>query len=83
VLRWRQFRRQDDDRRIAQKAGWIRPKANVVVYHEIEGDLKLFEITDVSLSKGNPQRDEHTRKAGFSFDKDGLAEWLFISVDEA
>ena len=54
------------------------PKTHIVVYRENESGMDFFEISDLSLSTGDALRDEYTRKAGFKFDKDGPATWLFI-----
>jgi hypothetical protein len=60
----------------------IDPGTQVVVYREDrEADrIELFEVTDASLSTGDPIRIEQSGKASFTFDKDGSATWLFISI---
>lgn len=53
----------------------------VVVYWEDENSKQhLFEIDDISMAQGNGDRGPDG-KARFAFDKDGLAKWLFITVD--
>jgi len=42
-----------------------------------------MDITDVELAAGEPRRGASTREAGFRFDKDGAATWLFIEVENA
>lgn len=68
---------------LRKKLETLDPKTHIVAYRETETDTEFFEIDHVSLSKGEPRRDEHTRKAGFTFAQDGSAEWLFITIEEA
>jgi len=59
-------------------------KMLVVVNHETDGEMNLFELVDASPAKGEPRRDERSHKAGFKFDRmNGGQTWLFISVEEA
>lgn len=37
------------------------PKTHVAVYRENESGADFFEISDVSLSNGDPLRDEHAK----------------------
>jgi hypothetical protein len=55
----------------------------IVVSHESDKGTALFEVMDVAPAKGKPVRNEFTRKAGFAFDQNGPAYWLFISTEEA
>jgi hypothetical protein len=55
----------------------------VVVSHEADHGMTLFEVIGVAPAKGNPVRNEHSRKAGFAIDQNGPAYWLFISTEEA
>lgn len=66
---------------LGEKIKGLDPKTTVVAYVDRDGEIEFFEIADVNLSKGTPQRNEHTRKAGFRFHPDGPAEWLFIQVE--
>ena len=59
------------------------PQTKVIVCFEMEGETCLYEITDVSVGKGNPRRDEETHKATFGFDRGGLATWVFITLKSA
>jgi hypothetical protein len=68
---------------LRKKLEGIDPKTHVVVYRETDNATDFFEIDHISLSKGKPYRDKVTRKAGFTFDQDGLVEWLFITVEDA
>jgi len=68
---------------LLQKLDGVDRNDRVVVYFETGHPIKLYDVTDASLSTGDPHTDEHTGKAGFIFDKTGPATWLFISVEEA
>jgi hypothetical protein len=68
---------------LQKKLDGLDPKTSIVVNHEVDTEMNLLEITDVALATGHPRRHENTRKAGFTFDKDGPATWLFINVDHA
>jgi hypothetical protein len=59
----------------------VDPKAQVVVTRETE-TLEFFEVTDASLRTGTPMRTMAGR-AGFRFENEGHAAWLFISIEEA
>jgi hypothetical protein len=54
----------------------------IVVYCEAGRPIKLYEVTDASLSTGRFHRDADSGKAGFIFDKEGPSTRLFISVEE-
>jgi hypothetical protein len=49
---------------------------------EIGLEPRVFEIKNVSMSRGTPTTDEEGR-GGFSFGNTGPANWLFISVAPA
>jgi hypothetical protein len=68
---------------LQEKLVGLDPKTHIVVNHETDGEMELYVIGDVSLSKGHPRRDDGTGKTGFKFDKNGPATWLFISIEEA
>jgi hypothetical protein len=68
---------------LQKKLDGLDPKTYVVVNHEIDCEMNLLEITDVALVTGYPRRHEDTRKAGFKFDDEGPATWLFLGVDHA
>jgi hypothetical protein len=67
---------------LRKKLEGLDPKAHVVVYTEAEAGKHMYEVSDVSMSKGTPRRHENG-KAGFSFDQASAIEWLFISIEEA
>lgn len=67
---------------LRKKLESLDPKAHVVVYAETETGMDMYEVSDVSMGKGTPRRHENG-KAGFSFDRTGPIEWLFISIEEA
>lgn len=68
---------------LQKKLDGIDPKTHIVVSHETDDSMTFFEVTEASLSKGNPRRHEDTNRAGFTFDKNGSANWLFIQIEEA
>ena len=61
------------------------PKMTIAAYFESDGerDSEFFDIADVSVGTGTPKRDEKTHRAGFQFQNDGPAKWLFIRVETA
>ena len=61
----------------------VDPKINVVLYREYGVGTEFYEITDVSLIKGTPLRNEHTHKAAYRFEDTGPATWSLISFEEA
>jgi hypothetical protein len=63
---------------LRDKLSGIPDQTNVVAYREAGTEQQFFEIDDVSLTKGTPQRVDG--KPGFTFDSKGLVEWLFINV---
>lgn len=67
---------------LRKKLERLEPKTEVVVYRETDDGTEFFGISDVSLHRGTPRRDEQTHKAGFTFANDGPSVWLFISIDE-
>ena len=60
----------------------IDPQTHVIVNHGKDEGMTLFEIHHVELVIGNSSRDPNTRKAGFTFDRSGPAEWLFVTIEE-
>jgi hypothetical protein len=66
---------------LREKLAKLDDKARVVVRWDNEGGLNLFEIDDVSLSRGTPTRTKG--KAGFKFQSTGIAEWAFVSINQA
>ncbi len=67
---------------LRDKLSKLDDKTTVVVYWEREADSQYFEIDDVSLAKGTPRR-HADGKVGFTFEKEGPATWLFISISSA
>lgn len=57
-------------------------KMHVVVYYESpDGESSFYGVTDVSVTTGTPRRHPDGR-AGFTFDRNGPATWMFLSVAE-
>jgi hypothetical protein len=67
---------------LRQKLSKIDDKTDVVVYWEEGKEHQYFEIDDVSLHSGTPQR-HPSGNVGFRFETKGPATWLFISVSPA
>jgi hypothetical protein len=63
----------------------VDPETQVVAYREDRdtNHIELFEVTDASLSTGDPTRIEQSGRASFTFDHDGSVTWLFISIARA
>ena len=51
----------------------------VVLWEDEEMEQRLFGVDHIALHKGTPTRDSSNR-ASFTFEKDGPATWLFISI---
>ena len=70
---------------LMEKLSRLDPTTNICIIRDNEGDPEFFDITDVALSKGTPQRSQDTGKAGFKFDGDRGAgvDWAFLTIDEA
>ena len=51
----------------------------VVLWEDEEMQQRLFGIDHIALQSGTPISDSKHR-AGFRFEKDGTANWLFISI---
>lgn len=64
---------------LREKLSPLDDKTRVVVYTENESRLDIFEIEDISIATGTPDRLEDG-KAVFAFDGKGPASWLFIQV---
>ena len=65
------------------KLSQFKDDTQVVVHWENEDKQDYFEIDNISLMTGTPNRDEKTHKAGFHFDAKGPATWLFIEISPA
>jgi hypothetical protein len=68
---------------LKDKLDRLNPKTHVVVNHETDGEMELYEVVDVSPAKGRPRRSENTRVAEFEFDDYGPVTWLFIATEKA
>jgi hypothetical protein len=66
---------------LRDKLAKLDDKAKVVVRWERDDVQDLFEIDDVSTSKGTPKRIDD--KAGFEYKSEGEAEWVFLSIEPA
>jgi len=66
---------------LREKLAKLDDKTRVVVLWEEGNDQNLFDIDEVSISRGEPKRIEG--KAGFVFDNTGPATWAFINVEPA
>ena len=67
---------------LREKLSPFADETRVVVYQEDENEATVFEIDDVSIHTGTPDRLEGG-KAAFKFGRDGPASWLFVSVSAA
>ena len=67
---------------LRKKLDGLDDKAHVVVYRETEDTTEFFEISDASLSTGSPLRHQDG-SVGFTFDHNGPATWLLISIEDA
>jgi hypothetical protein len=63
---------------LRDKLSSVDDQTRVIAYREDGAEQQLFEIEEVSLTKGTPKRVEG--KPGFEFDSKGLVAWLFITV---
>ena len=54
-------------------------RQKVVVYWEDENETHFWGIDDISVERGTPKRLGND-KPGFTFDRKGPAEWVFIAV---
>jgi hypothetical protein len=68
---------------LREKLDGLNPKIHVVVNHETDGEMELYEVADVSRAKGHPRRSGNTRVARFEFDDYGPTTWLFIATEKA
>jgi hypothetical protein len=51
----------------------------VVLWEDDKSEQHLFGVDDMALHTGTPLHDPKHR-AGFRFEKDGSATWLFINI---
>jgi len=54
-------------------------RRKVVVYWEDENETHFLGIDDISVQRGTPKRLAND-KPGFTFDREGPVEWVFIAV---
>ena len=63
---------------LRDKLSGVDDQTKVVAYREDGPETQFFEIDEVSLTKGTPDRLKG--KPVFKFDSQGLVAWLFISI---